>query len=211
MPSERLAELIAQRSAATRELRELRAQRKTLTNACSRNARQWQVPADVIGIVLLCYTVSGFCLEPAVKYLAQYASCRKWPAKSKEELVAMVEQMFLTADMASLSDLVDSASTQYDSAARIAAQFVEEWRVAAWAIDLNSNCGVAPSSEDIIIRYNNAVQALAENRRPKLVGCMWEGSARMWAQRWRERWGASFGSIRAGETITAQELKARVL
>lgn len=146
-----------------------------------------------------------------MKYFAQYASSCKWPAKSKEELVALVEHIFLSADMTLLSHLVDPASTRYDSAARLAAQFVEEWRIAAWATGLNPDCGVAPSSESIIMKYNNALQALAEHRRPKLVGCMWEASARKWAHRWRVRWNASFGSISAGEPITAQDLQTRSL
>ena len=187
MSSARLKALIAERDAATTELRALRAQRKTLSNAESLVARHWQLPSDVIATVMLCYTLSEFCLEPVVKYLEHYASCHKWPVKSKEELVVMVEHVFLSADIALLADLVGPASAQYDTAAKLASQFVEEWRIVQWATDLNSDCGVAPSSEDVIIRYNNAVQSLAEHRRPKLVGCMWEGGARMWAHRWRVR------------------------
>ena len=144
MSSARLKALIAERDAATTELRALRAQRKTLSNAESLVARHWQLPSDVIATVMLCYTLSEFCLEPVVKYLEHYASCHKWPVKSKEELVVMVEHVFLGADIALLADLVDPGSAQYDPAAKLASQFVEEWRIVQWATDLNSDCGVAP-------------------------------------------------------------------
>ena len=112
MSSDRLKALIAQRDAATKELRALRAQRKTLTNAESSTARHWQIPDHAIATVLLCYILSEFCLEPAVKYLEGYASSHKWPVKSKGDLVVMVEELFLGADMATLAVLLHPASAQ---------------------------------------------------------------------------------------------------
>ena len=90
-----------------------------MTNAESSTARHWQIADHAIATVLLCYILSEFCLEPAVKYLEGYASSHKWPAKSKGDLVVMIEELSLGADMATLAVLLHPASVQYDTAANM--------------------------------------------------------------------------------------------
>ena len=77
------------------------------------------MPDHAITTVLLCYILSELCLEPAAKYLEGYASSHKWPVKSKGDLVVMIEELFLGADMATLAVLLHPASVQYDTAANM--------------------------------------------------------------------------------------------
>ena len=209
MSSARLQALYAERQAINSQLAALRVRRTTVPKTCPNNPRQWQLPGDVTKTLMLCYILSDYSLEPAVKYLGYYASRHKWSPKCHDELTVLVEHVFLNADMSLLSDLADRASTQHDAAATLASQFVEQWRIVQWATELNTECGVAPSSESVILKWNEAVRSLGENRRPKLVGCMADGSARMWAYRWRARWGAQFGNLPTREDIGTQELLSR--
>ena len=101
-----------------------------------------QTRIEVIGIddarvALIVYCLSSYAAAPAVEFLAAAAGKRKWPVKTEEEVAAMVEDIFLKADLHNPKDL---------AAAREGVRFSEQWRLAEWVRRLNFGGGVAPSS-----------------------------------------------------------------
>ena len=126
-----------------------------------------------------------YSARPAAKYLLSSGRRRHWPQKSEEELEEMVESLFMKCDVDELADLADTQNPKDMTAMRAALPYVEQWRLAKWATQVNVQQGVAPSTESVLQQYEAQRQQLPEAVRPRAVGVPAQNSARVWAHAWR--------------------------
>ncbi len=152
-----------------------------------------------------------YSARPAAKYLLSSGRRRHWPQKSEEELEEMVESLFMKCDVDELADLADTQNPKDMTAMRAALPYVEQWRLAKWATQVNVQQGVAPSTESVLQQYEAQRQQLPEAVRPRAVGVPAQNSARVWAHAWRRRWGGKHGRIRVREQIPVEELRSKAL
>ena len=169
----------------------------------------WKMSTNLLHTVLIIYALAGYTAEPAVKYLVNSGRKRHWPEKSEEEVAAMVEDCFLQVDVDDLACLTDKADPSDATAMKAALKYVEEWRLVVWARGLNSEQGVAPSTDSVLRRLENNRLSLPEAVRPDAVGTSAQSKARVWAQKWRLRWGARHRKIRLREDIPLPEMRSK--
>ena len=162
-------------------------------------------------MVLVIYSLANFDAVPAQHYLATAAQKRKWRPKTDEELRELIEDLFLRKDeqeLAAEADMEDP-SEQELPILKEAVRFLEEWRLAAWVLELNYSAGVPPPTETVLQRYELARSQLPEPVRPRPVGDVTQNKAREWARRWRQRWGARHGSLPVREDISPVEAREK--
>ena len=195
----------------------LAATRRELTQARdqSRAARRsrdavWSFPARIEDTALVIYDLAGFVTEPAVHYLGGEAAKRRWPPKPAAALALLVESWFVRADVSRLAGLCDIAGPSDPSAMHVALSWVEQWRLATWARDLNSVKGVAPSTDAVLRQLETRRMALPAAVMPPPRGTSAVPRARMWALRWRRRWGGRHGTIRPRDDLPLDEMRRKV-
>ena len=159
--------------------------------------------------VLIIYVLAANSTEPAVKYLVNCGRKRRWPDKSEDELVAMIEALVLQADEGELGSLIDSDHPSDEAAMRAALTYIQQWRVVVWARGLNANKGVAPSTSSILERFELGRVGFAESVRPRALGTVAECRARAWARKFRRRWGGSHRRIRIREVVPLGEMREK--
>ena len=105
-----------------------------------------------------------------------------------QELVQLVEETFLQADLKELAALCDTGGPLDATAFRAAMSYVEQWRLVLWTGDCNRRLGVAPSTESVLSRYEQQRLELPEALRPLARGTAASAQDRVWAGAWRRRW-----------------------
>ena len=164
----------------------------------------------MVHAVLIIYGLAEYNAAPAVKFLASSGRKRHWPAKSEEELAALVEDLFLQTDPDDFAALVDSGAPSDPGAMQVAVGVVQEWRLAAWTQCLNYTKGVAPRTEALLRQFEKSRLGLPEAVRPAYRGAVEHPPARVWAARWRRRWGGFYGQLRVREAISVEEMRNKV-
>ena len=191
--------------------RELKAAQRQQERGRSRQARFWNLPADVLRTVLIAYFLAGCVADPAVKYLCNCGRRRHWPDKTEEELKRMVEEAFLRVDLAELASLTDEHTPADEGAMTAALKMVSEWRVAAWARNLNEEHGLAPSTEIVLQRYEELRERMPDAVRVPYRGTVADARARMRATAFRRRWKGRYGSMRVREAVPVAEMRTKVV
>ena len=148
--------------------------------------------------------------NPAITWLANCGRQRHWPERSEAQLAEMVEDIFLgVEDFDELAALTDKTDPADPVAMRRALAYVEQWRLATWVGQLNSEQGVAPTTESVLGRKEAQSARLPEDVRPPAVGTSSDARARMWCRRWRLRWGARYARIRVREDVSFEEKRSK--
>ena len=209
----RLEELQAQRAALQGQIAGARQQVKVARQKAKDDAKKskkvWVLTESLRRVALIVFCLSNYATAPAVEFLVAAAAKRKWPVKTEEEVAAMVEDIFLKADMQELEELCDLHSPKDIAAARAGVRFSEQWRLAEWVRRLNFGSGVAPSTETVLQRLEAERLRLPDSVRPASRGSAAEPWARMWVLRWRRRWGAKHGKVRLKSDVEVQECREK--
>ena len=210
---DRSAELQANVDAVNKEIaatrKRLRAEADKQKQERRKEKNAWKLKEGLRNVLLIAYVLAGYTAIAAAKYLIGEAARRKWSVKPEEEVRMLIEDLFLAATEQELADLCHLPDPKDPRAAKMAVRLVEEWRLAAWVENLNYARGVAPSTEAVLQRLGQQLQALPAGVRPDAPGVSAEGRARMWAMRWRRKWGAKYGSIRPKEDIQPAEMRQK--
>jgi hypothetical protein len=197
-------ELGAAMAAARSSLKTMRQRQKDASR------RAWVLAVWLTHVVLILYSLAGYDGRVARQYLVLAAKRRRWPQRSDGEIMRLVDDVFLAADVHDVAALADLTDPHDPSAMKAAARFYGEWRLAEWARALNDSKGVAPSTDMVLARHAALRAELPESIRPNPVGCVASAGARCWALRWRRRWGASYRHMPAREDVSAAEISEKV-
>ena len=130
-----------------------------------------------------------------------------WPSKSDVEVARLVEDLYLAAADGEVEALVDKVNPFDATALRCALRYVEEWSVVVESRRLNTERGVAPSSEAILEQIENNRQRAPRLFRGKPRG--FGGSGRKRVHRLRTRWGGRYGSIPVGQRLSPEVARAK--
>ena len=213
MEGSALEQLRQQRQDVDRALAEVRRQTKDAKrkerDALKSLDRAWRLSGSPLHTALIIYSLAGYVVEPAVKFLIASGRKRHWPEKSEMELQTVVEDEFLKIGVAELNALVDVGDSSDSAAMKAALVYAEQWRVVVWTRRLNTEQGVAPSTDSVLQRLSANSDGLPEDVRPPDVGCVADARARMWARRWRRRWGGRHAKVRVREDIPLPELRSK--
>lgn len=197
------AALVANRAALQRAARKDRYVRM-------RAAQSWQLSVTERETVVMIYTMSGYAVAAAVVYLQDVCRKRKWHLKGKEELQALVEDLFLASEPRRVAELCDQEVPASPAAMRVAARYCVEGGLAEWVGHANQRQGVAPSTEAVLGELERRRLGLPEAIRFPSRGGPVENRARVWALQWRRRWGARHGTIRVREELSVAEMRSKV-
>jgi hypothetical protein len=202
------------KSLLDREIRkigsELRALSKRRRVANSRAQRAWSLSALLTHAVLIIYILSGYAVEPAVVFLQQSGRSRHWPELPRDELVALVERVFLDVDLTEIADLTCEDAPSDGAAMRLATTYLREWRVVSWGTRLNLDRGTAPTVRMLVDQAHQ--QGAAPSRSPNAprIGGRVCRQARKWASRLRSRWGARMGTVKLEDVLSADDVRSKV-
>ena len=212
--SDRLGDLLQQKAKLDAECALAKAEAKQIKqkakDARKGQNRAWQLSTLFLRTVLIIYAVAGYIAEPAVEFMSLGGRQSHWLDKSDEELEEMLGRFFLQHDLSELALLIDTEDPSDPAAMKAAMVCVEEWRLAAWAERLNSEIGVAPSTESVLQRWEERRAGIPEAVRPRSLGTSAVSRARVWAGSWRQRWGGRHGRIQLREAISLEELREKV-
>ena len=188
---------------------ELKRARRGARDSTRAAARMWQLSDSTRRIALIAYVLADYHVEPAVRFLVASGRERHWPGKLEEELATMVEDHFLEVGETELAAITDMEGPADGKAMKAALSYVEQWRLAEWATRLNTDKGVAPSTEALLQQLEVQRLALPELVRPDARGSVVEPRARVWASSFRRRWGGRYGRIRVREHVPLEEMMAK--
>jgi len=209
----RLESLMQQWAEATVDISEHRRATRAAKKKSARGARaqaaHWVLTVRERRVVLIAYALAGYDAEAAATFLASLGRQRCWPQKREEELSRMVEDVFLSVDVGEFAALSDVDAPSDCVSMRLAIEYVEQWRVVAWARRLLVTAGLAPSTAAVLERFEEDRGRWPEELRPPWRGTAAEPRARAWVRRWRARWGGHFGKVRVREPVTVEAAHAK--
>lgn len=119
-----------------------RAQKQASRTRAS-SERAWKLTPRLANTVLAIHASADGVAEPAVRYLVRAASMRHWPAKSDDEVAALVSRCVADATADYVATLCSAERSNDVGALRNAVNHVEEWRLRMWTASLNAEQGVA--------------------------------------------------------------------
>ena len=183
---------------------ELKRARWRQKDARRAKASVWRLTALFSDIVLIIYVLTGYFLEPAIRFLRSVGLKHRWPQKSEDELGLIVEQMFAAAEPDDIAALTDTTAPSKPAALRAATKRAQEWGLVAWARRLNEDKGVAPSTQAVLEKAEEMRVGFPEEVRPAAQGTSVDAKSRMWLRRWRLRWGGRLARIRLREELSQQ-------
>ena len=164
----------------------------------SASERAWLIEGAKLNLILTIYVLADCSHEPAVSYLRSLGRQHRWPSKSDTAMIALVEEMFLAADINQLL-LLSSWDSHGDSCVlRVATDYVWQWRLANWTT-LQNNKGIALPTPLVLDEWAKGRMAVPLKSRPSHWGNATSASARMRVLRWRRKFGGRMGTIRACE------------
>lgn len=196
------------------ELAELTRERRAFESASTVQSRWWAMHGSVRNTVLILHDLAQGDLEPVVKYLQGLSRQRKWPPRSDEDIGRLVEDTFVdaTGTDAALEqyDALTDASNPYDAVAmRLALRRIADWRVVAWCRELNERIALAPSSDNLLQRFEEVRSVMPEEHRPATRGTSGVGGSRRWVSRLRSQYRGRFGKLKVREVVPPEELLAK--
>jgi hypothetical protein len=170
------------------------------------------------------FTLSKWCLKTAlcISCICNYdfAAGYAWlddkrrrgatlPAHATQaEIVQLLEEHFLRADVDELMSWVDPpSSTLHRTVLKTAIAFARMHALAGWVEHINNQCGSVVRTERLIEHYNAA--GLTQPNDVCLLPAVQSHTkycGRKWAQRWRVRFGAKYGHLIVREPIERHEI-----
>ena len=180
--------------------------RKREATRRSASARVWLVEGVKLNIVLAIYVLADCRHEPAVSYLRRMGCQHRWLQNSDTELIVLVEDLFLAADINQLASLSHVDRHDGSHVLRAATDYVWQWRLASWTAQQNDK-GITPPTSLVLDQW--AKNRIAELRPPYLDSTAF-ASARMRALRWRRKFGGRIGAIRVRQHTTVDVMQSKV-
>ncbi len=136
-----------------------------------------------------------------MQYLRRCGQERHWPERSDDDLEAFVLDRFLEADPAHVVALTLVEHPADPPSMIEACRRVEEWRMVEWARHQVLVPRVAPSSGQLLQRYDDSRLALPYGVRPPHRGVTSDSAARSWLSRLRRRWRGRYGRMRVCDEL----------
>ena len=197
-----LQELLRARRAELAEARRLESiERERERRASLAQRRHWQISGAVLKVALIIYQLARASTEPVVVYLRAQARKRHWPEMEDADIAELAVWAFLRADDGVYIDLTDIDAPSDPAAMRTALDYVEQWRVARYALEHNLTRGAALSSGSLLHRFEEGRQQLPEALRPRHRGVGAQSKGRSFMSRFRKRWGGRYGALRVREQV----------
>ena len=198
-------------AAARAELAQLRKARRIANEAEARRVlreqREWNLAVPErrqdLATAMAMFMLADYAPEPVVVFLRALGRQYHWEKpKTNAELLALVEDAFLAADLAELDALCDEENPT--AALRAATVRVAQWRSIVWC----RGTAVHPDTEAIAVEYEQVRATFGEDVRPPL----WLGThgARKQGTRLRRRWGGRYGIVRPREILPTEVMLAKV-
>jgi hypothetical protein len=214
MEPQALEQMHDQRADLNRALAEVRAATKHAKqrekDAKRKAANAWTLPTTLLHTLLIIYSLTGYAVEPCLKFLANSGRKRSWPEKTDEELETMLGDKFLSANLDDLLQLCSEEDPTDPGAMKAALVYVEEWRAVVWTRNLNLQHGLAPSTASVLGHLERNRLRLPAAVRPRSKGNCAQNNARKWIHDWRHRWGGRYSRIKVREDIPLPEMRQKV-
>ena len=200
---ERKRALTAELADVHRAAKRLRKREATRRSA---SARVWLVEGVKLNIVLAISVLADCRHEPAVSYLRRMGRQHRWPQKSDTELIVLVEDLFLAADINQLASLSNVDHHDDSHVLRAATDYVWQWRLASWTAQQNDK-GITPPTSLVLDQW--AKNRIADLRPPYLDSTAF-ASARMRALRRRRKFGGRICAIRVHQHTPVDGMQSKV-
>lgn len=167
-----------------------------------RSVSQWVLTPRDAEISVAVYCLSEYSAEAACLFLKRIGEKNQWPLLREEQLIALVEELFLGADLDALNSMLDMDRKDWGVVMVRAASHVAEYNLMRWSVRLNAE-GVAPSTNLLVEEARRLGCCLPSSVAAKMSWERPSASARMWATRFRRRWGGCVGKVRHAEQLDA--------
>lgn len=213
MSSATIADLERQRAEVDAALavvrRDAKVARQREKDAKKGQAKAWSLTGLLKHAVLIVYILTGYKSEPVVTFLTNNGRKRHWPERTDEELLSLVNDLFLEVGLEELAALSDMTAPSDIESMRVAVAYVEQWGVVVWTRQQNANNGVTPCTEFVLQRFEEGRGRVPENVRPRAIGVASDARARVRIGAWRRRWGGRVGRLRIREDVQPPELRRK--
>ncbi|CAJ1439323.1 unnamed protein product [Effrenium voratum] len=154
--------------------------------------------------VLAVYTLSEWQKEAALQAAQQLTTLKaehpQYPTS------ALVDRMFLQADLNDLLCMFDDTNVQWEQAVRFARQMLAERGVFSWVKKQNLAHGTAPLSADVFDRLKREMR---DNALPAPAPATSRGIRKAVA-RWRARWSVRRAKLRETDQVDPELLRQKV-
>ena len=172
-------------------------------------SRGWDVQGHLRDVVLLAYALSGYSADAAVCLLNRRARQYGWRDLPHDDVVGIVEDLFLAADVDELAALRDPEGPHGASALTAATAYVEEWRLAQWVAEQNRTAGVSPTTASVLERYSKQCADLPASINPAAQHVVGSAAVRSWASRWRRRLGGRWAVLRPCDQLPLDAMREK--
>ena len=204
---ERKRKVEAELSGVRKQVKRAKEKTKAVTAAAS---RAWRLSESVLHTVLIACVLADGAVDPSVVYLRQRGLQFGWPAKTDDELAAMVDDALLAADPDLVVALTDADCAPDKKALERAVSYVRQWRARAWTLQQNLK-GVAPSTAAVLAQLDVQRAQAAQGLQPQDWGSSNQGGARKRVSRWRRRFGGRVGKLKPREIVPVEILRNKAI
>ena len=129
---------------------------------------------------------------------------------TETEVVQMVKNVFLAADVQELATWTDAESRPLsDSVRKAAADFARGHRLAKWVREQNYSRGVAVPTQLLVKEYNQLVRNSAVGPWGATEVSVARSYGRVWASRWRAKFGGRHMRLRLEEPVGLEERRSK--
>ena len=217
-----MAETLAQAEAALRmmkaDFQRSGAGLKRLRQEVRREQNQissiWYFNPYVVAVLLLLYYLGNYSSVFSVAYVQCLAKKKKWPERSDEEILDVVQRLFLSVDATTFAELTSDEASEvytYRRAQQAARKFKAEYEAVIWTKDANARKGLAPGSDVILFRLVRASeQEPADLTSPLCHFLDATSSGRVYMHRWRKQYGGRYGSVRPIANLSSEQVSTKV-
>jgi len=199
----------ALRAAIADATRDVSTARRTAAAERASARRGWDVQGHLKDVVLLAYVLGGYAADAAACLLKRRARQYGWRDLPHDDVVRIVEDLFLASDDDELAALRDPEGPHGTAALAAATAHVEEWRLASWVIEQNRTAGVAPTTASVLERYSEHCAHLPAAINPAAPHVLGSAAARLWASRWRRRLGGRVAVLRPRDQLPLDAMREK--
>ena len=161
-------------------------------------------------LILCAFWLTSFVTQDCLVLLEQVRVPPPWGSLDSAGRTALVDDLFLAADLDEVETWVDPACPENHNFLRELWILYAEWRTAKWVHHTNSVHGVAPSSAQLFAVYIEWRRKGPAELHPRTFARTL-GARRKWAMRWRRRWNGSVGHLKTGDLDPRDVLRQKVL
>ena len=168
------------------------------------------IPVAHRRLILCAFWITTFVTQDCLVLLEQVRVPPLWGSLDSAGRTALVDDLFLAADLDEVETWLDPASPENQKFLRELWILYAEWRTAKWVHHTNSVHGVAPSSAQVFAVYIDWRRKAPAELHPRSFGRTL-GARRLWAMRWRRRWNGSVGHLKTGDLDPRDVLRQKAL